>query len=73
MQKGIITCEWFNTIQGMIGIVAVRRIDGWRAFIGSCAGKDSEADQQLIADLGCPVKKRIAEAVFPQIRERYID
>lgn len=70
--REIISSEWFSSIQATIGIVAVKKDKGWKAFIGLCSGQDRKFDEKYIADLGTPIRKDIAEAIFPQIKIKYI-
>lgn len=64
MEYKVLGSVWFGTI----GIVAVRSFnDDWKCYIGIGTGYSKALDQQEIAQLGKPVGKDIATAVFKEL------
>lgn len=66
----IIAAEWM-TAEECVGAVAVRRVDGWKAYIGTGAGFNSTMDAERIARHGAALRESVARAFFPGITEPY--
>lgn len=68
----IIGHAWFSG-KDTVGVVAIQRVDGWRAFIGVAKTNDPEHDKKYIVSWGAVLPKDIAIAMFPGLpAENYV-
>ena len=52
-----------------IGVVAIRREDGWKAFILGTDGEDEERNKQEVAMQDTTLPEASARAFFPQLKD----
>ena len=61
-----------------IGFVVCRRVEGWKCYIGvpekseEYGGNTEERDKKFIAENGTSVEERIARAIFPEMKGKYV-
>lgn len=73
MNSEIIASTWRTGVLGGYGIVAVKRADGWKAYLGSAGGVSVERDEHAIATLGAPLMEPEARAFFPALKDEPYD
>lgn len=70
LNDGFLDATWCSGTLGYVGAVAVRRVDGWKAYIGPVEGQDAAADIRSIAAHGAPLTETQARGFFPQFRDQ---
>lgn len=69
-EYNIIDTTWLTTGEGdCLGVVAIKTIGGWKAYIGVGSGVDKELDSHAIAKLGAKLPVTAALAFFPHFAE----
>jgi len=59
--------DW-RALDSRVLVVAVRRIDGWCAYIGAVPGESHERELQDVKDHGNKLPESIALAIFPRFK-----
>ena len=69
----ILDYVWYSG-KDCVGIVAVQRYEGWRAFIGYSRGGSEAEDLEYIKSWGAALPKEMAFAAFPDLpEESYVE
>ena len=61
----ILDSTWFTCGDGVsIGMVAIKKGEGWKCYMGLASGANQGIDEQAIAALGAGVSEEMARSVF---------
>lgn len=71
MNDKIMAVRWLTGNMGSFGVVAVRREDGWKAYLGTAKGYSEDSDAAHIAAHGAPLMEGEGRGFFPRIDEPY--
>ena len=58
----------WRALDSRVLVVAVKRVDGWCAYIGAVPGQTHELEIQDVRDHGAKLSKRVALAIFPSFK-----
>lgn len=67
MSYDVVHSIWRTGAYDTYGAVAVRRVDGWKAYLGNAVGYNVKDDEQNIAAMGAPLLEPEARAFFPEM------